>query len=123
MRAFASSYTARPAAVRRPVAPRAIAAPPKPAAVPFLGEQTTTAKVQYVKLAPNGEELFTYLYEKPEHQDRWTNLEQTESEVPVTDLRTVDEPFTLQRNGFQFEELHVPDDINWDDDDDVSDLS
>lgn len=119
MRAFAGNQTARSAAIRKPVAVRAIAAPPRPSAAP-LGKQTTTARVQYVKPVPSGEELFTYLYEKPDNQERWTNLEQTESEVPVTDLRSVAEPFTLQRNGFQFEQLHVPDDINWDDDDDVS---
>lgn len=113
---------ARPSTTRRPTTSRAVAAPVKPAPAPAKGEQPTTAKVQYVKRAPNNEELFTYLYEKPEGEDRWTNIEQSESAVPVTDLRTVSEKFTLEHNGFQFGELHVPDDINWDDDEDVSAL-
>ena len=122
MRAFASHTRVQAGPVRRPVAARAVAAPAKPAPAPFKGEQPTTATVQYVRPAPNNEELFTYLYEKPETEDRWTNLEQSESEVPLTDLYSVKEKFTLECNGFQLETLHVPDDINWDDDDDVSNL-
>lgn len=75
--------------------------------------------MQYVKPAPNNEELFTWLYEKPDDVDVWTNLEHSEAEVPVTDLHTVSEPFTLARNGFQLERLHVPADLNWDDDKEV----
>ena len=117
MRAFATHPRVQGC---RPVAARAIAAPAKPASAPFKGEQPTTARVQYVRPAPNSEDLFTYLYEKPDDEDRWTNLEQSESEVPVTDLYSVTDKFTLERNGFQLEKLHVPDDIDWDDDDDVS---
>ena len=120
MRAFATHTRVRSSPACRPVAARAIAAPAKPASAPFKGEQPTTARVQYVRPAPNNEELFTYLYEKPDNEDRWTNLEQSESEVPVTDLYSVTDKFTLERNGFQLEKLHVPDDIDWDDDDDVS---
>ena len=122
MHSFTSHMQARLSTSRRAITARAVAAPVKPAPAPLKGEQPTTARVQYVKRAPNNEELFTYLYEKPESEVRWTNIEQSESEVPVTDLRTVSEKFTLEHNGFQFEELHVPDDINWDDDKDVSEL-
>lgn len=98
-------------------------APSRPQQATAKKAPSVLAKVQYVKPAPNNEELFIYLYEKPEHIDRVTNLEHLEAEVPFTDLRTVENQsgdFTIQRNGFQLEKLHVPSDIDWDNDDDVS---
>ena len=79
--------------------------------------------MQYVKPAPNGEDLFIYLYEKPENVDRVTNIEHIETEVPFTDLRTIENQsgeFTIERNGFQLDKLHVPSDVDWDSDKDVS---
>ena len=98
-------------------------APSRPQQATAKKAPSVLAKVQYVKPAPNNEELFIYLYEKPEHIDRVTNLEHIEAEVPFTDLRTVENQsgeFTIQRNGFQLEKLHVPSDIDWDNDEDVS---
>ena len=77
------------------------------------------APLQYVKAPRNGEELFVYKYELPEGLDRPSNLEIDEVDVDFTDLRTVQEPFDILRNGFQLERMEVPNDVNWDDDTDV----
>ena len=97
-------------------------APSKPQQATARKAPSVNAKVNYVKPAPQGEELFTYLYEKPDNVSKVTNLEHIETEVPFTDLRTVEDQegqFTLNRNGFQLEQLHVPSDIDWTDDDEV----
>ena len=110
-------------AARRPLTAKAVIAPSKPQQATAKKAPSVNARVQYVKPAPNGEELFIYLYEKPEGVDRVTNLEHIECEVPFTDQRTVEDQsgeFTLQRNGFQLEKLHVPSDIDWQNEQDVS---
>ena len=110
-------------AARRSLTAKAVIAPSKPQQATANKAPSVNAKVQYVKPAPNGEELFIYLYEKPEGVGRVTNLEHIECEVPFTDLRTVEDQsgeFTLQRNGFQLEKLHVPSDIDWQNEQDVS---
>ena len=97
-------------------------APSKPQQATARKTPSVNAKVNYVKPAAEGEELFTYLYEKPENVSTVTNLEHIETEVPFIDLRTVEDQegqFTLERNGFQLEQLHVPSDIDWTDDDKV----
>lgn len=78
------------------------------------------APLQYVKPAQAGEELFVYKYELPEGVDRPTNLEINEVEIDINDLRRSDQPFNIVQNGFQLERLKVPDDIDWDDDADVT---
>ena len=50
------------------------------------------------------------------------NLNPQQHDVTVTDLRSVPEPFTLQRNGFQLERLRVPPDVNWEDEEQVTRL-
>ena len=77
------------------------------------------APLQYVKASRDGEELFVYKYELPQGIDKPSNLEIDEVDVDFTDLRTVEEPFDILRNGFQLERLEVPNDIDWDDDKDV----
>ena len=101
-------------------------APSKPQQATARKAPSVKAKVQYVKPAPDGEDLFIYLYEKPDNVDKVTNLVHVETEVPFTDLRTIEDQegrFTLEDNGFQLEQLHVPSDIDWDDDADVSFLA
>ena len=102
---------------------QATIAPSKPQLATAKKAPSVNAKVQYVKPAPNGEDLFIYLYEKPENVDRVTNIEHIETEVPFTDLRTIENQsgeFTIERNGFQLDRLHVPSDVDWDSDKDVS---
>lgn len=77
------------------------------------------APLQYVKAPRDGEELFVYKYELPQGIDKPSNLEIDEVDIDFTDLRTVEEPFDILRNGFQLERLEVPNDIDWDDDKDV----
>ena len=122
MRAFNSNANVRAPAYRNTLAVHATIAPSKPQQATARKAPSVNAKVNYVKPSPNGEELFTYLYEKPEDVSTVTNLEHIETEVPFTDLRTIEDQqgqFTLQRNGFQLEPLHVPSDINWTNDDEV----
>lgn len=119
MRAFHSNANAR---ARSTLAVHATIAPSKPQQATARKAPSVNAKVNYVKPTPSGDELFTYLYEKPEGVSRVTNLEHVETEVPFTDLRTIEDQegqFTLQRNGFQLEPLHVSSDIDWTDDDEV----
>ena len=83
-------------------------------------ELTLHATFAYVKPPRLGEELYVYKYMLPAGVHTSNNLEIDEVEVPVTDLRTVDdESFNIVQNGFQFEPFQVPD-IYWDDDKDVS---
>ena len=119
MLAFHSNANAR---ARSTLAVHAKIAPSKPQQATARKAPSVNAKVNYVKPARRGEELFTYLYEKPEDVSKVTNLEHIETEVPFTDLRTIEDQegqFTLQRNGFQLEPLHVSSDIDWTNDDEV----
>ena len=121
--AFSSRTQLHTRAVRRRLAVQATIAPSKPQLATAKKAPSVNAKVQYVKPAPNGEDLFIYLYEKPENVDRVTNIEHIETEVPFTDLRTIENQsgeFTIERNGFQLDKLHVPSDVDWDSDKDVS---
>lgn len=49
-------------------------------------------------------------------------MDPQQHDVTVTDLRSIPEPFTLQRNGFQLERLEVPADVDWENDEQVSRL-
>lgn len=42
-------------------------------------------------------------------------LEHQEYEVTVTDLRSAPQSFNVRDNGFQLEELEVPNDVDWQD--------
>lgn len=126
MRAFSTKAWLQSRASRRHLAVRATIAPSRPQQETAKKAPSVNAKVQYVKPAPNGEDLFIYLYEKPENIDRVTNLEHVETEVPFTDLRTIESQsgeFTIEKNGFQLEKMHVPSDVDWDNDKDVSMLA
>ena len=61
---------------------------------------------------------YQYVYGPPEGQ-KATNIERMEHTVSITDLRSVPQDFTLENNGFQLHRLQVPDDINWDDEQQV----
>ncbi len=125
MHSFRSKAQVHIRADRKHSAVRATIAPSRPQQATAKKAPSVNARVQYVQPPPKSEELFTYVYEKPENVDRISNLEHVDTEVPFTDLRTIEDQsgeFTLERNGFQLEELHVPSDIDWDDDDDVSSL-
>ncbi|KAL3161264.1 hypothetical protein ABBQ38_009625 [Trebouxia sp. C0009 RCD-2024] len=91
-------------------------APSEPQHVTHKPASFINAKVNYIQPSAHGEELYAYLYEKPESVSKVTNLEHVEIEVPMTDLRTIEDKkgrFTLHDNGFQLEQLHVPSDIDW----------
>ena len=123
MHSFRSKPQVHIRADRKPSAVHATIAPSRPQQATAKKAPSVNARVQYVQPPPKREELFTYVYEKPENVDRTSNLEHVNTEVPFTDLRTIEDQsgeFTLGRNGFQLEKLHVPSDIDWDDDDDVS---
>ncbi|KAK9807623.1 hypothetical protein WJX72_004557 [[Myrmecia] bisecta] len=68
--------------------------------------------------APDGEELFTYLYERPADVQQ-TNMEHVGTEIAVIDLHSTDKSFTMEHNGFQLLKLRVPEDIDWDDQEQV----
>lgn len=122
MHTFNIHASAHARAIRNRLAVRATVAPSKPQRAGAKKPSSVIAKVNYIKLAPNGEELFTYPYEKPHNIGQVTNMEHIETEVPCVDLRTLDDQegqFTLPRNGFQFQKLHVATDIDWRDDDEV----
>lgn len=123
MHSFRSKPQVHIRADRKPSAVHATIAPSRPQQATAKKAPSVNARVQYVQPPPKGEELFTYVYEKPESVHRTSNLEHVNTEVGFTDLRTIEDQsgeFTLGRNGFQLEKLHVPSDIDWDDDDDVS---
>ena len=125
MHSFGSKPQVHIRADRKPSAVHATIAPSRPQQATAKKAPSVNARVQYVQPPPKGEELFTYVYEKPENVDRISNLEHVNTEVPFTDLRTIEDQsgeFTLERNGFQLEKLRVPSDIDWDNDDHVSSL-
>ena len=61
---------------------------------------------------------YQYIYTPPEGQPA-TNVERKEHTVSITDLRSVPQDFTLENNGFQLHRLQIPDDIDWDDEQQV----
>ncbi|KAK9811501.1 hypothetical protein WJX72_004881 [[Myrmecia] bisecta] len=87
--------------------------------MPAQSAAQTTGTVNYIRPPPEGEELFLYVYEKPENVQKLTNIEHVETDVQVTDLRSAAGPFSLEHNGFQLVKLSVPADINWDDQQEV----
>ena len=91
-----------------------------PAASPVSPSKVVKATLQYAKPLSAGDELFVYKYQLPEGVIQATNMEADQVEVDVTDLRTLEQPLNLLRNGFQLERFEVPHDINWEDADDVS---
>lgn len=122
MHGFNSNANVRVRATRNSLAVHATLAPSKLQQATARKAPSVNATVNYVKPAHKGEELFTYLYEKPEDVTKVSNLEHVETEVPFINMRMVEDQkkqFTLERNGFQLERLHVPNDIEWTDDDDV----
>ena len=122
MQTLTSNANVRIRVARKPGSVRATIAPSRPQQATAKRAPSVNAKVQYVKPAPAGEDLFIYLYEKPDNVNKVTNLVHVETEVPFTDLRTIqdqDGRFTIERNGFQLEKLHVPSDIDWTNDEDV----
>ncbi len=80
---------------------------------------SVTAGIYYVKRVAGGEPLETFLYELPEGK-KANNAEGEEHMVKITDLRSVPQDFTLERNGFQLASLTVPSDLDWQDPDKVS---
>ena len=121
MEAFSSNVSAGLGNSRWPVPTQAavVANNPQQASVT---SSSVISRVDYAKPAPDGQELFWSVYEKPEELDRATNLDCVQTEVCITDMRTKEREegrFTLQRNGFQLEKLQVPPDIDWTDDADV----
>ena len=64
------------------------------------------------------QQSFVYVYAVPEGT-KASNFERVEQTVPITDLRSVPQDFTLEYNGFQLHRLQVPDDINWDNEQEV----
>ena len=85
-----------------------------------ISTPTLHAKMAYVKPPRGNEELYVYKYELPDGIDQPNNLELDEVEVPVTDLRTVEDThFDIVQNGFQLERFQLPVDIDWNSDEDV----
>ena len=81
---------------------------------------TLHAKMAYVKPPRGNEELFVYKYELPNGVNQPNNLDLDEVEVPVADLRTLEDThFGIVQNGFQLERFQLPADIDWDSDEDV----
>lgn len=122
MHTFNNNAGVRARAIRSHVAVHATVAPSKPQRAGARKPSSVIAKVNYIKPAPDGEELFTYPYEKPDNISQFTNMEHIETEVPCVDLRTLDDQerhFSLSKNGFQFQKLHVAADVDWTDDDEV----
>lgn len=83
--------------------------------------QPTLGHIRYTQRPPHHRELYTYIYEKPDSVDKWSNTEDFvfETQRPIEDIHTSPAPFTLQQNGFQLEEFHVPEDMDWHNDDEV----
>ena len=42
-----------------------------------------------------------------------SNFERVEHTVPITDIHSVPQDFTLENNGFELRRLQIPSDINW----------
>ena len=64
------------------------------------------------------QQSFVYVYDVPEGK-KASNFERVEQTVPITDLRRVPQDFTLEHNGFQLHRLQVPDDIHWENEQEV----
>ena len=79
--------------------------PPSPPSVHAL--------VNYVKPPASGDELYVYVGERPEHLKHHTNLVHEPTRVEVTNLRHVEQHFTLERNGFQLADFRIPAGIDW----------
>ena len=72
------------------------------------------ARVNYVRPAPQGEELYSYVGDsKPDYLKSHTNLEHVPTGVEIFDLRTAGEEFTLDKNGFKMAKFRVPAGIDW----------
>ena len=69
--------------------------------------------MNYVKRPPQGEQLFAYVGDVPDHVDKQTNMQHDPVAVEVTNLRHVTTHFTLEANGFQLASFHVPAGIDW----------
>ena len=103
MHAFNTTAGMHARATRDHLAVHATYAPSKPQRAGAKKPSSVIAKVNYIKPAPNGEELFSYPYDKPGNISQFTNMEHIETEVPCVDLRTLDDQeghFTLPKNGF-----------------------
>ena len=52
------------------------------------------------------------MYGVPEGR-KASNFERAEHTVPITDLHSVPQDFTLENNGFELRRLQIPADIDW----------
>ena len=81
-------------------------------------DESVVAKISCVRRAA-GEPLETYFCDLPEGITRCSNVDQEEHDTNITDLRTVPQEFSLERNGFKLARLIVPDTISWQDEAEV----
>ena len=70
-------------------------------------------------LSCNLQQAYVYVYGNPPEGQPASNFEGVEHTVPVTDLHSVPQDFTLERNGFQLHRLQVPVGINWENEQEV----
>lgn len=81
-------------------------------------EESIVAKISYVRRTA-GEALESYFCDLPEGITRCSNVDQEEHDTTITDLRTVPQEFSLERNGFKLARLIVRDTIRWQDEAEV----
>lgn len=78
---------------------------------------STKGVVNYVKKAAGHDQLYVNVYTDDKDP---SNLELQETEVTVHDIRAEENKPSLETNGFGLFKLEVPDDIDWDNKEDVS---
>ena len=59
------------------------------------------------------QQAYKYVYQLPPEGRPASNFESVEHRVPITDLHSVPQDFTLEHNGFRLHQLQVPDGIDW----------
>ena len=85
---------------------------------------TVEAALQFGKRRSDDETFYFYqTAELPQNVQQRSNVNLEEAMVTFTDMRTSLEPFTLLRNGFTLESLQSPTGLQWDDADQVLQLT
>lgn len=81
--------------------------------------KATIGRVQYAVPVPGEKDLYTYLYDLPDGKPA-SNIARDDRTVPISDIRPKLSEFSLSKNGVELHKLSVPEDINWDDETEVS---
>ena len=82
-------------------------------------QSPVAARLTYARGPSDSTEMFYRVRQLKEGEER-SNIEDFNLETRIQDMRTIEQPFTLDENGFQLERLAVPDDIDWSSDDEVN---